>query len=138
MAKLNFSKAEKAFDVALQKLFIDHLSKLGTFAEEMSIDDSTGVANFQNELYKLQKEVPALYDQLHLSAEEERLLTLNLDQVTQKDWSDLKALNSRIENLKKAFSHSQLSNENEQHVTQERHRHVNKRFNVREGWLPLH
>ena len=33
MAKVNFSKVEKSFDVALQKLLIDNLSELATIAD---------------------------------------------------------------------------------------------------------
>ena len=64
MPKINFSKVEKSFDKALQKLSIDHLSELAAIANVIQDphDNITSKAiedvikRFQKELKKLKKQ----------------------------------------------------------------------------------
>ena len=85
MAKVNFTKAEKALEEAMQRLFIENLSK--------SDDEKKGTSEilfrFKEQLAELKKEIDAL-------------------QPTHEDL-----------------------------IEKERKRYINKRHNVKEGWLPL-
>lgn len=146
MSKVNFSKVENAFDRALQKLVIENLSELAAIANVIQ-DPQTNLSSkaieevifrFQKELKKLKKHDPKLFARLNLSEEEEKRFTLPIKDYIQEDWLRLKALKLRIDELKKElYGEEALSAENEKQVNKERRKHVNKRFNIRDGWLPL-
>lgn len=146
MPKINFSKVEKSFDKALQKLFIDHLSELAAIANVIqdplsnisskAIEDI--ITRFQKELKKLKKQDSKLYEKLELSVEDEQRFALSAKEYLQQDWQRLKALKVRIDELKhELYGQESLNAEYDKQVTKERHKHINKRFNIREGWLPL-
>jgi hypothetical protein len=147
MAKVNFTKVENAFDRALQKLFIDHLSELAAIANVIQ-DPQTNLSSktiediiirFQKELKKLKKKDPKLYERLDLSPEDEQRFALPFNEFVQEDWLRLKSLKVRIDELKhELYGQESLDAEYEKQVSKERRRHINKRFNIRDGWLPLH
>jgi hypothetical protein len=147
MAKVNFTKVEGAFDKALQKLFIDHLSELAAIANviqdpQSNISSKTIediIVRFQKELKKLKKQDPKLYARLNLSPEVEERFALPSKDYLQEDWMRLRALKLRIDELKhELYGQESIDAENEKIVSKERRRHINKRFNIRDGWLPLH
>lgn len=146
MPKVNFTKVETAFDRAKQKLFIDHLSELASIADmiqdpkanltSQTIADIIG--RFQKELKKLKKNDPKLYAKLNLSQEEEKRFFIPSDQFLQEDWVKLRSLKTGIDELKKELYGEQVLNaEYDSQVAKERRKHINKRFNIRDGWLPL-
>ncbi len=147
MAKVNFTKVEAAFENALQKIAIDNLSELAAIATIIHDPDSQLssktiediISRFHKELKKLKKNDVKLYTELHLTSEEEERFALTPDQFTQGDWLRLKALKERIDELKRTlYGEEVLNAEYDKQVVKERRRHINKRFNIREGWLPLH
>lgn len=147
MAKINFTKVESAFDKALQKLFIDNLSELAAIANviqdpQANISSKTIaeiIARFQKELKKLKKKDPKLYERLNLSPEDEQRFALPAKEFLQEDWLRLKALKLRIDELKRdLYGQESMDAQYEIQVSKERRRHINKRFNIRDGWLPLH
>jgi hypothetical protein len=147
MAKVNFSKVEKSFDRALQKLFIDNLSELAAIANAIQ-DPQKGITSkaieevierFQKEMKKIKKQDPVLFEKLNLSPEDEARFNRPSNEYAQEDWLRLKALKLRIDELKhELYGQESIDAENDDHVEKERRRHVNKRFNIRDGWLPLH
>ncbi len=144
---IDYNKAEKAFDKALYDIHIEQLSEVLSIAHlvnqpeatlsEKAIDDI--VARFQKQLKRLKKHDPKLYAKLNLSPEEEeRFSSRSVKSYSQDDWLLLKRLRDRISELKRELYGEEVVNvENVQIVDKERRKHVNKRFNVREGWLPL-
>jgi hypothetical protein len=146
MAKVNFTKVENAFDQALQKLFIDQLSELADIANVIdpkatisskSIEEIIG--RFQKELKKIKKQDPKLYEKLNLNMEDEKRFALPSKEFAQEDWLRFKALKTRIDELKhELYGQKNLDASYEKQVTKERKRHINKRFNIRDDWLPLH
>lgn len=147
MAKVNFTKVEAAFENALQKITIDYLSELAAIAtiihdpnaqlSSKTIEEIIG--RFQKELKKLKKHDAKLYSELRLTKEEEARFMLSPDQFTQADWLRLRTLKERIDDLKRElYGEEALNAEYDKQVVKERRRHINKRFNIREGWLPLH
>lgn len=146
MAKVNFTKVEKAFDDAIQKLSIDTLSDLASLASAIQNPDSgikspqlaETIARFQKELRKLKKHDLKLYEKLELSPEEESRLSIETKEYLKSDWIMLKRLKEKIDALKKELYGEEVINlENQKQVEKERKKHKNKRFNIREGWLPL-
>jgi hypothetical protein len=147
MPKVNFSKVENAFDKALQKLLINHISELAAIANVIqdpqanlaskTIEDI--ISRFQKELKKLKKQDSKLYERLNLSTEVEERFALPSKEFLQDDWLRLKELKLRIDELKhELYGQESLDVEYENQVSKERRRHINKRFNIRDGWLPLH
>gem|GEM_PF-940247 len=147
MTKINFSKVEKSFDQALQRLSIDRLSELATIANMVqdptahlaseAIEES--VKRFQKELKKIHTQDPLLFEKLTLSSEEEERLNRPASEYSREDWLRLKALKVRIDELKhELYGQQRVDPESDHQIAHERRRHINKRFNVREGWLPLH
>ena len=146
MTKINFSKVEKSLDFALQKLFIDNLSELAAIANvaqdpqkhlsNKKIEEI--IARFQKELNTIKKQDPSLFDKLNLSAEEEERFNRMASEYSQEDWLRLKTLKLRIDELKHELYGQESTAEDGQQIEKERRRHIHKRFNVRDGWLPLH
>lgn len=146
MTKINFTKAEKAFDNAIQKLIIDHLFDLASLAdavEEPALYSNTPqiqevIERFHKELKKLKKKDQKLYEKLDILPEEELRLSATPENFNQTDWLRVKNLKEKIECLKKElYGEEVVQIENENQVSKERKKHINKRFNIREGWLPL-
>lgn len=147
MAKVNFSKVEKSFDRALQKLFVENLSELAAIANIIHEPKSTIssqsiekiITRFQKELKKIKKQTPALFDKLELTSEEEERFARPVSEYVHEDWLRLKALKVRLDELKhELYGQELIDAKNDLQVAKERRRHVNKRFNIRDGWLPLH
>jgi hypothetical protein len=145
MAKVNFSKVEDSFDKALLKLQIENLNELAAIADlsQESKKSAKGMeeiaVKFKKELDKLKKRDPHLFDRLNLTKEAESKLAQPASTYSPEDWARLKELKERIEQLKKDLSGKEsLDAENETLISKERKKHINKRFNVRDDWLPLH
>ena len=152
MAKINFSKVEKSFDRALQKLLIDQLSELASIANVIhdncvqdpqktlsSPSSEQIIKQFQKELKKLKERDPLLFEKLDISPEDEKRFYHPAQEYLQEDWICLKNLKIRIDELKRElYGQEKLDAEHEAQISKERRRHINKRHNIREGWLPLH
>lgn len=148
MSKLDYNKAEKAFEKALNEIQIEQLSEVlsiahlahepGAQLSDKAIDEI--INRFRKQLKKLKKEDVKLYAKLELSPEEEeRFSSTNpVESYSHDDWLILKKLRDRIAELKRELYGEEVINvENDQIITKERRKHINKRFNIREGWLPL-
>ncbi len=146
MAKVNFSKVENILDEALYKMSIKHLNELAMIAH--LLDDSKPklsnqateqiLMSFQAQLKKFKKNNPNLYKKLGISAEEESKIFLQAQDLTLEEWSKLKMIKEKIDQLKKELHGQNIQKkEYDQQVERERLKHIYKRFNVREGWLPL-
>lgn len=146
MAKLDFNKAEKAFDKALSEMHIEQLSEILSIAHLVNAPESTVsetaieeiVTRFKKQLKKMKREDKKLYEKLNLTPEEEERFTRPAESFSQDDWLVLKRLRDRIGELKRElYGEEVVDVENVQIIAKERKKHVNKRFNIREGWLPL-
>ena len=147
MSKVNFSKVEKSFEKAMEKRLIEELSELAIIAD--GIQDPKKVVSskaveeiidrIQKELKKIKEEDEVLFKKLNLSPEVEQRLYISLpNEFLQEDWLHLKELKQRLDELKKELHGTETLNaENNEQIEKERKKHINKRFNVREGWLPL-
>ena len=145
--KVDFSKVENILSDTLRKIFIDRLSELAiianliqtsTQATDPKLIDEVA-SSFQKELSKLKRKDKKIYLKLGLSEVDEERFKISPSQFTQEDWILLKELKQRIDELKRELLGDELPNlEYEQQVEHERKRHVYKRFNIRDNWIPLH
>lgn len=148
MAKVNYTKVEEAMANAILKRMIDHLGELAAIAilsegnASKKIPESKAseiLKNFQNELKNLKEKDVKLYGRLELTPEEEARISLSVAELTPDDWKKLLSLRERIVDLKKELLGQPVENpEDEVHIEQQRTKHINKRYNVNDEWLPLH
>lgn len=144
MAKTNFMKVEDAFEEERRKLQKEALLK--------EADRVAGKEIEENPQIELQKKIAterkilirALYHDLkeidEVDFEEkikvpkdklELLLQKGLN-LSEKDYENLKKMKKKIDNYKNADMDF-----DDKLVQQERKKHINKRFNVRDKWIPL-
>lgn len=146
MAKVSYLKVELVLKEELHRLTVDRLKELGAIAtllsesqpkiSEKTIEDI--LERFRKELKKLKARDPNFYARLEISEEDENRFSLPGKELIQADWLRLKLIHEKIEELKKERYGKQISSEeDEKQIEEERIKHINKRFNVRDGWLPL-
>lgn len=146
MPKINFIKVENIFTEAVRQLFISRLTDLAAIVT--LIRDPTSsisvkkkqevVERFQKQLKNLKEQDPKLYLNLNITKAEERKLLASKHEFNQNDWLTIQKLQERIEYLKKQlYGVDSFKAEFEEQIEKERIKHINKRFNVRDGWLPL-
>lgn len=145
MSKTNFTKVEKAVDDGLQQIIVNHLLELADEANSnknsttpLSHDQRTALLQTLNRnLKQLNKSDPAAYKKLSpLKTELKRLLTISAE-FTPEDWKKVKEIKDKIELYRKEMLKNLPHQSNDEIVEQERLKHINKRFNINDGWLPL-
>lgn len=148
MARINFTKVEHVLHEALHKASVDHLKELATLANLLSDaapkklnpeEIEPLLENFRQELKRIKTTDVALYEKLLITSEQEQRFYLPAPELNTEDWSKIKAIREMIPDLKKELRGQQVitKEEDEKIVEAERIRHINKRFKVRDGWLPL-
>lgn len=147
MAKISFSKVEDSFAQSLRKILIERLSELATIVTLIQDPRSKVPANvvediinkFHGELVTIKEKDVKLYEKLDLKPDEEAKFMGPMKNLSSEEWDQLKALKERIDVLKRELFGQDVPNtEYEKQVEEQRLKHINKRFNIRENWLPLH
>ncbi len=146
MAKTNFTKVEEALDVGLRKIGITKLLQLADVAagtgknllEKESSPPSKEAhihqLNFlRKDLRQLHKNDPEIYSKLGFKKNDLKELIDKEGSLTPKNWEFIQQIKEKVEAYKKTLP----ENSNEQLVEKERVKHINKRFNINEKWLPL-
>lgn len=144
MAKTNFTKVEDAFEEERRKLMKEELLK--------EADRASGKVIEENPQIELQKKLAAerkiliqalkhdlkemdddFFDEIIKTSKNklEMLLKKGLN-LTDKDFENLKKVKKKIDQHKKTDLDF-----DDKLIQQERKKHINKRFNVRDKWLPL-
>jgi hypothetical protein len=150
MTKIDFEKVEKAFEKGVLKLMIDRLIELSEMQDpDAQYQDESG----ESALETLRKRVlTALHRDLkRLSKKDSQALeTAGLDPsdikkyvkdpsaLSAEDWQKIKAIKAHVDKYKQEAAAAQEKDLETNIVEKERVRQKNKRFNVRDGWLPLH
>jgi hypothetical protein len=144
MAKTNFTKVEKIFEDEKAKQMRDDLLK--------EADRVSGKASPENPVIEAQKkhasERKILIQALthHLKEHDETTFELKigfskdlLEELLKKGLSLTDEEYTLLVKMKKKIDRYKKNHENydEKLVEQERKKHINKRFNVRDKWLPL-
>ncbi len=144
MAKTNFTKVEKAIEEEQRKQFKENLLKeadLASGALPQSSSDETDQKKILAErkilLQSLAVDLKTFTDYLfenefHVTKEKLSKFLKKGDALEEADWTFLRKLKKKINSYKK-----NQDSYNETLVQQERKKHINKRLNVREKWLPL-
>jgi hypothetical protein len=142
MAKTNFTKAEEILAHDLQQITVNHLLELtpkkGDSSPKLEKIHQRLIASLQRELKSLRKKEPEIYTKVGIEKDYLKKLLEKTSPLTEKEAEALKQLDEKVkifkEELKKLFPEAN----DEGIVEAERIKHINKRFNVKEKWLPLH
>lgn len=155
MAKTNFTKVEEALVTGMIKMSIDHLCKLADISKRVgSLVDSVGnldtlikwdsQARLERStlLYILEQDVKlfkdkAIYDKVGISREELKKLINNPKSLTPQDAEKLELIKDKLDTFRTEYFKKHPTATNDDIVKTERKKHINKRFNVNDKWLPL-
>jgi hypothetical protein len=146
MAKTNYTKVEEALDEGLRQLTKD---KLHTLADSISTISAEGIekvdianrkkliAALKFELNWMAKQDTALHQKLGLKKSEIKRLLETKEKLTSDDFEKIKQIKTKIDELKKELAEKSPVSD-DQLIEKERTKHINKRFNTNDKWLPLH
>lgn len=159
MAKTDYELVEARLIEGLKKMFIQRVLELsesaattgksrevvqqgpgGEQVKATSLEESR-----KNILQALRRDLKKLHDKdahfeekMGISHQEIAKLVDNPADLTPDDWAKLKALKDSLQSHRQDLAIPLEEGANEKLIEDERLKHINKRFNVREGWLPLH
>lgn len=144
MAKTNFTKAEEALADTLQKMTKESLLKQadavkGKTAEPVSAAELKArtqlVHALQRELKRLHKADADIYKKLGIKKRSLEKWAAHLSEIGPKEWEAIQQAKEKVDRHVKELA---AGSSDEQIVEQQRVKHINKRFNVSDKWLPLH
>jgi len=146
MAKTNFTKVEEVLEEGLRQMTVQHLHAL---ADTLSNMDSEGIEKSDSDFLKklitiLKFEVNwmetheiSLEKRIGIKKSDIKKLIEKKPPFNAEDFDKIKEIKEKIEMLK-AELEKKSPETNDQLVQKERVKHINKRFNTNDKWLPLH
>lgn len=152
MAKTDYSKVEEALNRGLLKITVQHLLDLADVAASTGIASTASkqepllpdkdvldriLLTLQQDLKRLLKRDLSTYTKLGLDKKKLQSYFKNPNLLTPQDWKKVKEIREKIHIYNQELREKFPLESNEVLVELERHRHINKRFNVNEKWLPL-
>jgi hypothetical protein len=148
MAKTNFTKVEEALDEGLRKITINRLLQLADVAagigqtkpQTKERDEETHahiIASIQRDLKFIVKKDPSVFSKIGFKKKDVKDFIDRAHALTPEEWEALKKIQEKVESYKKELVKSLPKTSNEDLIEGERVKHINKRFNVNEKWLPL-
>lgn len=139
--KTNFTKMEGALSEALHKLRVEKLLILADEASGKPLSSSETqmrlvfVKNLEFALKRLYHHDRDIYKKLGIKKKEFQPLLSDPVHLTKEAWEIIVQLKKKVDALLKELPPQESSDE--ELVEQQRKRHIKKRFNVSERWLPL-
>jgi hypothetical protein len=139
MAKTNFTKAEEALAQALEQMKVQELlsraDKAAGKPTHISKERGPIAQALQRELKKLHQIDKDIYKKLGTKRKDLEKLLAAADQLSKEDWANIVHFKEQVDAFIKQLP--QNTESNEKIVEEERRKHINKRFNVSDKWLPL-
>ncbi len=144
MAKTNFTKVEEALNEGLRKMEVGKL--LGQTEDKKAAErETTAPKKLTNEQFalvtKLQIELKYLkragldpFEKLKINKSELKKMLLGATELGPQEWDKLKKYKEQLDGFRKE---QEKTVTDDSAVEQERRKHVNKRFNINNDWLPL-
>ncbi len=155
MAKTNFTKVEGLLEAELAKMEAKKLDKLADIAQNVKrpemrkMVESAAIANKKTEIdrsaliHSIQSSMkkfkdPTFYTAIGITLEElQALLEIPKEKLDNAQWNRLLELRPKIQEFKKKYIETHPEAADTSLIEGERHKHINKRFNVKDKWLPL-
>ena len=138
MAKTNFTKVESLLEKGMEKRLVEKLI-VETGGKKKGLGSNPKLYLIESlhwDVMVLPDLDKKFFKKLGVSKKDIFKLIKNPASLTDKDWQIVKDIRAKIDVLKKEIL-KKASTSNEELIEHERKRHVNKRFNVNERWLPL-
>ncbi len=143
MSKTNFTKVEELLDQNLRKMSVNHLLEESDKAKASSSSPPNTqnmhkhlLADIKRELTGIKKNAK-LYEKIEVSQKELKRLTENPEKLTEPDWEALDRIHQKLAAYKVELKEKLPQIDNESLVEAQRKKHITKRFNVNDKWLPL-
>lgn len=150
MAKTNYTKVEEALTEGLRKLTISQLIEMADAASKSKTDTAPVetparldaiqkalVSALKRDLERLHKQDTNVYEKIGVKKKEIKKFIDNPNTLTPEEWESIKQIKDKIDIYKKELTSSLPKVSDDQIVEGERVKHINKRFNINEKWLPL-
>lgn len=157
MPKTNFSKVEEALNEGIRKMTVSNLLRLadisaktgrsvynpGKLVEDSETESPVSeprkqmIAGLLRDMKYMQKNDPKMYSKLGLKKHTLNKMIDNQATLTEEEWETLRQARIRIDEFRRNFNQNAPKIPDDKLVEEERVKHINKRFNVSEKWLPL-
>lgn len=143
MAKSNFSKVEKSLEDGLIKMTARHLKETSPsknpkkeekFKEDQIVAE---LSSLKQDLMLIKKYDQNMYKNLGFSLKDLKKILSNPTALTHEHYQKICEIKVKVKDLKKEIRTQKKTEPNDTLIQKERIRHINKRFNVQEKWLPL-
>ena len=152
MGKINFSLVEQALEEGIRRFGIKqllHLADLsGTLGtgkdprQASAFDDkeirSLTLMTVAQNLRILYKYDPEVYKKLAINRRNLEDLADHPENLQPTDWEKIQEIRKKIEAFRKELHKKVEAMSDEELIQSEKKKHIYKRFNVNEDWLPLH
>lgn len=141
MAKTNFTKVEGILEAGILKMSVNNLLDLADVAQNMGKKTATKIKSPKSYIGLVEKELlwiygkdPEVFKNLHLKKKKLKKIFDKPDEATKEELEYIKEVKEQLATYKKEKLPSLTD---EDLVKHEQDRHINKRYNINEGWLPL-
>lgn len=141
MAKVQYTKVEDILKEGLRKLSADGLLALADVAAGIGPQKKNPqkiIEQLKAELNFFKIKDPDLIKKLSADPKLIQGILKKIDPITEEEWSQLNPFIEQFNTYKKTLKEAATDEKNESIIESERLKHINKRFNVRDKWLPLH
>lgn len=150
MAKTNYTKVEQALMAGLTKMTMHHLLELADRAQAGSGSQAETdaiiipearrmvIAALRQDLKSLKRKDTKVFSKLGVPKEGIQKILDTPATLTPEEWQQIKEIHQKVVEYKKELLRKIPAVTDEQLVEAERKKHINKRHNIDEKWLPLH
>lgn len=147
MAKTNFTKVEEILDEGLRKITVHHLYDLADKAsknDKIPSEAETQSAKRLHTLSTLLKDIKILrkkgfdpQEKWGIKTKDLKNYIENPETINDEAWNKITGIKTKVDECKKSLAEGKVEKKDEDLINEQRRRHVTKRFNINEKWLPL-
>ncbi len=140
MAKTNFTKVEASVEAELKRQQVESLIKKTEYKQEEGekTPKTYLIASIKSDLKILAKHSRKLSKKVGITKKEIKSLISKPHELKDEDWQLLEDVKKKLDRFKEEIADELPSASDEDLINQEKEKHINKRFNVSDKWLPLH
>jgi hypothetical protein len=146
MAKADFTKVEKALEEGLSQMtsqrLLEEAAAINPAGKRKVAPPNVQAASvvlkqIKGELHDLEKADADIFKKIGMKKSAFKKLLESSAKLTPEEWTFIKEIRTKVEQYKRELAAKLPQQSDEEIVKKERVKHINKRFNVREKWLPL-
>lgn len=135
MSKTNFTKAEEALNEEMRKIAIQKILDETAAAKDDYSPSQKVIKQLIRDVNPLIKKDKRLFAKLGFKKEQIKAI-LEDQNISAENWKVLMDFKEKLDSYRMEKKKNSEGSEEKQ-VEEERIKHINKRFNINEGWLPL-